>query len=65
MVTKGCLIFTDFQIEQFDDKSLKAKATGKDLKNYKVNTEIKAATYHGLKIEEAGGDRKAEVIFDV
>ncbi|MFC1805147.1 archease [Candidatus Omnitrophota bacterium] len=59
------LIFTDFQIEQFDDKSLKAKATGKDLKSYKVNTEIKAATYHGLKIEEAGGDWEAEVIFDV
>jgi SHS2 domain-containing protein len=33
--------------------------------NKKINMEIKAATYHNLKIEKYNKGYKAEVIFDV
>jgi SHS2 domain-containing protein len=59
------LIFTDFQIETLDKNNLKATAFGSDIKNYKVNVEIKAATYHELKIEKIGSGWQAQLIFDV
>jgi len=59
------LIFSDFQINKVDKNILQALAIGEDIKNYKVNTEIKAATYHQLKIEQTQSGWQAEVIFDV
>ena len=59
------LIFSDFKIKKLDKNNLEAEAKGIDIKNYKVNTEIKAATYHELKIEDKGDFWQAEVIFDV
>jgi len=59
------LIFFDFEINKIDEKTLRAAATGEDTKNYKVNTEIKAATYHELKLEKTVSGWQAEVIFDV
>ncbi|MCM8824396.1 MAG: archease [Candidatus Omnitrophica bacterium] len=59
------LIFYDFEIERLDEKNLEAKVWGEDIRNYNVNTEIKAATYHQLKIENKGLYWEAEVIFDV
>jgi SHS2 domain-containing protein len=59
------LIFLDFKIDKIDDKNIQAKAFGQDMKNYRVNSEIKAATYHQLKLEETNGGWTAEVIFDV
>ena len=59
------LIFTDFKLDKLDEKNLEATVVGKDIKNYKVNTEIKAATYHELKLEESKSGWQAEVIFDV
>ena len=59
------LIFSEFKIDKLDENSLKAIVTGNDIKNYKVNTEIKAATYHQLKIQESESGWQAEVIFDV
>lgn len=59
------LIFTDFIIHKMDKFNIKADVYGEDIKNYKVATEIKAATYHQLKIEEGQDGWQAEVIFDV
>ncbi|MFA5410352.1 MAG: archease [Candidatus Omnitrophota bacterium] len=59
------LIFSDFLIDKLDENNLKATAIGAGIENYKVNTEIKAATYHRLKIEKVPGGWQAEVIFDV
>jgi SHS2 domain-containing protein len=59
------LIFSDFKINKLDKNNLEAEAFGEDIKNYKVNTEIKAATYHALKIEDKDDFWQAEVIFDV
>ena len=59
------VIFEDITINKLNEKELKAEAVGSAIKNYKVNTEIKAATYHGLKIEKIDYRWQAEVIFDV
>ena len=59
------LIFSDFQISKLDENILQVIATGEDIKNYKVNTEIKAATYHALRLGKAESGWEAEVIFDV
>ncbi len=59
------LIFCDFKINKFDKNNLEAVATGSNMADYKVNTEIKAATYHGLKLEERNGRWLAELILDV
>lgn len=59
------LIFSDFTINKLNENVLKAVVIGNDMKNYKVNTEIKAATYHELKLEQTSSGWQAEVIFDV
>ncbi len=59
------LIFSNFQITKLKKNGLEATATGESMQNYKVNTEVKAATYHQLKIEETPAGWQAEVIFDV
>lgn len=59
------LIFADFRIDKLDKNSLSAIAFGSDMKNYKVNVEVKAATYHELKIEETPSGWQARVILDV
>ena len=59
------LIFFDFKIERLENNLLEAVASGRDIKDYKINTEIKAATYHNLKVWQDGALWKAEVIFDV
>lgn len=59
------LIFTGFQMEKLDETSLKAKAFASPAENYRINTEVKAATYHELKIEKKGPAWSAQVILDV
>jgi SHS2 domain-containing protein len=59
------LVFTDFKISKINENNLEATATGEDLNCYKINREIKAATYSGLKIEHTGSSWQAEVILDV
>jgi len=59
------LIFEDIRINQINEKFVDAIAIGTDMRNYKMNTEIKAATYHQLKVQKSGFLWQAEVIFDV
>jgi len=59
------LIFEDLKIGKINANSIEAVVSGSDIKNYKVNTEIKAATYHELKIEKSKSAWQAEVIIDV
>jgi SHS2 domain-containing protein len=59
------LIFTDFEISRLDKNNLSAVAIGGNIKDYKVGKEVKAATYHQLKIEESKTGWLAEIIFDV
>lgn len=59
------LIFEHFKILSLEDNQLKAIISGVPDKDYRVNVEIKAATYHQLKIKKTVGGWLAEVIFDV
>ena len=59
------LIFEDIKINQLNEKFIDAVAIGMDMRNYKINIEIKAATYHQLKVFKSGFFWQAEVIFDV
>ena len=61
-------IFKRFDIVHLDKNRLKAKAFGEtiDQARHALKTDIKAATYHMLKIEKlANGNFKAQVIFDI
>jgi SHS2 domain-containing protein len=59
------LIFSDFVINKIGKNALQALAIGENIKDYKINTEIKAATYHQLKLEQTESGWQVEVIFDV
>jgi SHS2 domain-containing protein len=59
------LIFSDFKINKLEKNNLEATLVGNSVENYKINTEIKAATYHQLKLEQTRSGWQAEVIFDV
>ncbi|MDD5596217.1 MAG: archease [Candidatus Omnitrophica bacterium] len=59
------VIFESFKFKQLDEKNLQAVGIGSRITNYKVNTEIKAATYHQLKITKKRQGWQAEVILDV
>jgi len=59
------LIFEDIKIDQINEQFIDAIAIGSDMRNYKTNIEIKAATYHQLKVQKTGSYWQADVIFDV
>jgi SHS2 domain-containing protein len=59
------IIFTNFQFKEISERNIRAIAYAASIKYYRVNTEIKAATYHQLNIHQQNGNWKAEVIFDV
>jgi len=59
------LIFHNLRIDSLRENTLQAHCIGSDIGNYIINTEIKAATYHQLKINESADGWQAEVILDV
>jgi len=59
------LVFEDIRVKQVNEKFIEGLGIGSDIRNYKINTEIKAATYHQLKVQKNGIVWKAEVILDV
>lgn len=58
-------VFCEFKFKSLDEHRLEAEVSGCDINDYKINTEIKAATYHQLKIKQSNSGWEAEVIFDV
>lgn len=67
MDAKG-LVFSSFHIQFFDNHTLHCEARGEplDRERHGFKTEIKAVTYHGLKLWRDGEGRyRAKVIFDV
>ena len=61
------LLFKRFDITLLTDTRLKAIGYGEkiDLTKHELKTQVKAATYHMLKIEQNKEGWKAQVIFDV
>lgn len=61
------ILFNNFVIRDLTDTKLNAFVWGEKLDKTKHNikTEVKAVTYHGLKLEKSQTGWQAEVIFDV
>ena len=59
------LIFHNIKVNRLEDNFIEAIAVGSNINNYKINTEIKAATYHQLKVARKTAGWEAEVILDV
>jgi SHS2 domain-containing protein len=61
------LLFNEFKIDALGDFFLTAIAKGEKItKKFKLNFELKAATYHNLKIiKSADGMYQTQIIFDV
>ncbi|MDY6892790.1 MAG: archease [Chloroflexota bacterium] len=60
------VIFSRFEVRELDQNHLRAEAYGEqiDTSRHRLKTEVKAATYHSLKIEENNGFR-VQVILDM
>lgn len=59
------VIFTEFEINHLSDGEIEAQASGFDRKYFDVIREVKAVTYHGLRIRPTDNGFEAEIIFDV
>lgn len=60
------ILLADFTFE-FDDEGLRATARGEPLdeSRHQLEHEVKAITYHGLKVEQTPDGWLAEVIVDI
>lgn len=61
------VIFTDFRVKNIQERELSAEARGGKIgaDNRRLQSEIKAATYHDLKIEKTDSGYEITVVFDV
>jgi SHS2 domain-containing protein len=59
------VIFCDFKFKTLTAERLEAIAFGCDAGAYAMRTEIKAVTYHQLRVRKIRSGWSAEVIFDV
>ncbi|MDD3087103.1 MAG: archease [Candidatus Omnitrophica bacterium] len=59
------LIFHHIKVNKINETGLEAICQGSSINNYKVNIEIKAATYHNLSIKNNEKGWEARVILDV
>lgn len=60
-------VFSDFVINHLGEHTLRATVGGEpiDAEKHTIYTEIKAVTYHGLKLEETDRGWQLQVIFDM
>ncbi len=60
-------LFKNFEIINITETELKAKGYGEKIntKKHHLKREVKAATYHQLKIEQTAEGWRAQVIFDI
>lgn len=61
------IIFFKFEIDELTGTTIKVKAFGRPVgaNRNRLKTEIKAATYHNLKIDKTPEGYKVEIVFDV
>ncbi len=59
------IVFDKFDIKELDDNHINAVISGWPTQDYKIKTEIKAVTYHMLKVWQEKNHWFAQLIFDV
>ncbi len=61
------LVMNKVEIEKLDANLIQAQVSGDifDKEYYRINTEIKAVTYHELEVKKVDSGYEAQVIFDV
>jgi SHS2 domain-containing protein len=61
------ILFNEFKIKTINENHVYAEVSGEniDKTNRRLKREIKAVTYHGMKINHANGKWTAEIIFDL
>jgi len=61
------ILLSRFEVSKISSESLEAEVKGEsyDAGRHDLQSEIKAATYHGLQIERVGDGWEVQVIFDV
>jgi SHS2 domain-containing protein len=61
------ILFSDFIIKKMSHLELEAEIKGEDIDKdkHEIKTEIKAVTYHQLRIDKTEDGWQAEIIFDV
>ena len=64
--TEG-MLFGRFAVNDLSDRELKADCYGEkfDIGRHSMKMEVKAATYHDVRIEDRGGDCRVQVLFDI
>lgn len=60
-------LFGSFKIDALSERKIRSRAEGEkfDTERHPIKTEVKAVTYHGLKIEEKEGLWKTQIVFDL
>lgn len=61
------MLFSRFEVVDLSDQKIIARAFGEniDIEKHTIKIQVKAATYHQLKIENTADGWRARVIFDV
>ncbi len=61
------MVFKDVQVKEIDEKRVRFALKGEriDPERHTLNTEVKAATYHNIRIERKEDGFKTRVIFDL
>jgi SHS2 domain-containing protein len=61
------IIFKRFEINELSNTQLKATCFGEKIKpgQHRLKREIKAATYHMLRLNKEDGSYKVQIIFDI
>ena len=59
------MLFCEFRVISLEGNRLSAEAAGMTMDPGRIRHEIKAATYHDLKIEKKNGDYEVTIVFDV
>src|SRR3990172_4544097 len=61
------MVFKDFRLNLISETHAKGKAIGEkiDIDKHELSFDIKAVTYHNLKIEPINDKLKVDIVFDV
>jgi SHS2 domain-containing protein len=61
------LLFKGFEVESVGESGLRAKVKGELFQEgiHVIKTEVKAVTYHQIRVNKVNGGWKAQVIFDL